>query len=101
MWKVAILSLSLALASVAQAADKPAGPASITENIKQLVREVTDPSALPRIKAQEQKLEKKIQHKRASQRKDHETPRPEDAVDLVKSLDQPDEAASTSPPTKK
>ena len=68
---------------------KAAEASSVKENIKQLGREVSDPGALPRIKAHEQDLEKKIKAKREQQRKDHGRARPRDAVDLTKSLDKP------------
>jgi hypothetical protein len=88
--------LSLALAGGAHAAD--AG--TVKENVKQLVREINDPGTLPRIKAHEQALEKKVQHKREHQRKDHGGPRPGDAVDLAKSLDKPDEGVAAPAPVK-
>jgi hypothetical protein len=71
--------------SAGRSADKD----SVQGNVEQLGREVSDPSVLDRIKAHEQELEKKVQHKRASQRQDHGEARPADAVDLAKSLDKP------------
>jgi hypothetical protein len=88
--------LSLALGAGAQAAD--AG--SVKENVKELAREVSDPSTLDRIKAHEQALEKKVKNKRERQRKDHGTARPDDAVDLAKSLDKPDQGAGAQAPAK-
>jgi hypothetical protein len=69
----------------------------VKENVKQLGQEATDPSTLQRIKAHEQELEKKIVRTRDRQRKDHGTARPGDAVDLAKSLDDPDGRAAPTP----
>jgi hypothetical protein len=66
----------------------------VKENVKQLGREVSDPSTLQRIKAHEQDLEKKVEAKRERQRKDHGAARPSDAVDLAKGLDKPEGGAA-------
>jgi hypothetical protein len=84
----------LALTGGAHAAD--AG--SVTDNVKQLVREINDPGTPGRIKAHEQTLEKKVKSKRERQRKDHAA-KPADAVDLAKSLDKPaPKPAQAAPP---
>lgn len=70
----------------------------VKENVKQLGREVSDPTTLQRIKAHEQELEKKVEAKRERQRKDHGTARPSDAVDLAKGLDKPEGAAAPAKP---
>jgi vacuolar-type H+-ATPase subunit H len=77
-------------ATSVKAADKSAKP-GVTQNVKNLGKETTDPSTLTRIKAHEQELEKKIERNRDRQRKDHAEARPGDAVDLAKNLDAPDE----------
>ena len=70
---------------------------TVKDNVKQLGNEVSDPSTLQRIKAHEQDLEKKVENKRARQRKDHGAARPSDAVDLAKSLDKPAGAGTMTP----
>lgn len=70
-------------------------PGTVKENVKGFAHEATEPSTLQRIKAHEQELEKKVERTRDRQRQDHGTARPRDAVDLVKSLDQPDGAGET------
>src|SRR5437870_3034619 len=86
----ALLSLgSTAVAGDSKADPKAGDQGSVKDNVKQLGKEVSDPKTLDRIKAHEQELEKKVQRKRASQRKDHGEARPSDAVDLAKSLDKP------------
>src|SRR5882672_6713319 len=95
---VALLSMGpIAVAGDAKA-PKSGDQGSVGDNVKQLGKEVSDPSTLDRIKAHEQELEKKVKRKRASQRKAHGEARPDDAVDLAKSLDKP--AASGGAPAK-
>jgi molecular chaperone GrpE (heat shock protein) len=65
------------------------GTGTVKQNVKELGREVSDPSTLQRIKAHEQNLEKRVERRRDRQRKDHGTARPSDAVDLAKNLDKP------------
>ena len=73
----------------------------VKDNVKQLGREVSDPTTLQRIKAHEQELEKKVESRREHQRKDHGAARPSDAVDLAKSLDKPAGAAAAAKPEPK
>lgn len=75
---------------------KSGQPARVKENVKGMSKEASDPSTLQRIKAREQELEKKIERTRDRQRADHGTAKPADAVDLAKSLDDPDDAAPGS-----
>jgi hypothetical protein len=70
---------------------------TVKENVKQLGNEISDPGTLQRIKAHEQDLEKKVESKRARQRKDHGAAQPNDAVDLAKSLDKPEGAGKVTP----
>ena len=94
--------------SEAKGTAKSAGPTSVKEHIKQLGKEASDPGTLQRIKAHEQEAEKKVERIRDRQRKDHGRARPEDAVDLAKSVDKPeggspakvDRAASGAPKKK-
>jgi hypothetical protein len=86
--------------ATAKSSSKSAAPAAdkspVTDNIKQLGREASDPGTLQRIKAHEQELEKKVERKRESQRKDHGTAKPADAVDLAKNLDKPSASAGAT-----
>lgn len=68
-------------------------PRSVKQNIKNLGKEVTDPSTPSRIKAHEQELEKKIERTRDKQRQDHGKAKPGDMVDVVKKLDDAEPAA--------
>jgi hypothetical protein len=86
------------------APDRKAGDKdSVGEHVKKLGREVKDPGTLQRIKGHEQDLEKRVERKRDSQRKDHGAARPGDAVDLAKSLDKTGGAgdAQVKPDSKK
>lgn len=76
--------------SSAQSATPPKAKASVTDNIKSLGHEITDPNTPKRIKAHEQEAEQRIERRRDAQRKDHGTARPGDMVDVVKNLDAPD-----------
>src|SRR5215831_204807 len=76
--------------SGAKSTGKSKEASSVKENVKQLGREVSDPGTLQRIKAHEQELKQKGESRRERQRKDHGAARPNDAVDLAKSLDKPE-----------
>lgn len=77
--------------SEAKGTAKSADPtSSVKEHIKQLGKEASDPGTLQRIKAHEQEAEKKVERIRDRQRKEHGRARPEDAVDLAKSVDKPE-----------
>lgn len=94
--------------SEAKGTAKSADPTSVKEHIKQLGKEASDPGTLQRIKAHEQDAEKKVERIRDRQRKDHGRARPNDAVDLAKSVDKPEggspakaDRSSTGAPKKK
>ncbi len=94
--------------SEAKGTAKSPDPSSVKEHIKQLGKEVSDPGTLQRIKAHEQDAEKKVERVRDRQRKDHGRARPNDAVDLAKSVDKPEggspakaDRTSTGAPKKK
>lgn len=94
--------------SEAKGTAKAADPTSVKEHIKQLGKEASDPGTLQRIKAHEQEAEKKVERVRDRQRKDHGRARPNDAVDLAKSVDKSEggspakaDRASTGAPKKK
>jgi ribosomal protein S11 len=79
--------------SEAKGTAKSDDKSSVKEHIKQLGKEVSDPGTLQRIKAHEQEAEKRVERIRDRQRKDHGRARPNDAVDLAKSVDKPEGGA--------
>jgi hypothetical protein len=94
--------------SEAKGTAKSADKSSVKDHIKQLGKEVSDPGTLQRIKGHEQEAEKKVERIRDRQRKDHGRARPDDAVDLAKSVDKPEggspakaDRTSTGTPKKK
>ncbi len=94
--------------SEAKGTAKSTDQSSVKEHIKQLGKEASDPGTLQRIKAHEQDAEKRVERVRDRQRKDHGRARPNDAVNLAKSVDKPEggspakaDRTSTGTPKKK